>query len=326
MPAVITHYLMGQAALKKMNDPWLKTLISKNMDAFSIGAQGPDILFFALGDKELNLTGNAMHESGISSFYSAAIAAAKSAVEESKDIIISYMCGFLCHYALDTCTHPYIYFKTGFTDDKGSLKDMEKKRHRFLETTIDCLLCEKLGGMSPYKMNISKKILVAGKGRKVISQFLSQTIQAAYGLEKEPADYAKAMKDMAFIYRLFRDKSGRRRALASFAGKLFRDSGATAALIHYSDVKESVDYLNMDHNLWCFPWDEDIELNLSFMDLYNRAVDDAQIYVNSFAKAVKGTLETKIALSILGGKNFSTGLESPVRFLYYNKEFARKKK
>jgi len=323
MPAVITHYLLSKACAGLMDDSGAAERLNLHGGVYYLGAQGPDILFFALGSKTLNQLGGRIHREGINLFFAECIKRLRmTAAEEERNELAAYMAGFLCHYALDTCAHPYIYYKTGFSHENGRLTGKPVIRHHFLETTIDCILSEKLEDKNPYLLNIAEKISVDAKKRALIGNFLSETVNASYKVFMYPEDYAKAMKDTVLFYKIFRDKAGRKRAAAKAAGKVSRNIDAVAELIHYEPVKP-YDYLNEQRGGWHYPWNNSIELNFSFMDLFNKAAEDGRIYINAFEKAVHRQLDDRAALSVLGNKNFSTGLESPVKFLYYNTEFPK---
>ena len=321
MPAIITHYLMSKASADSLGNNNVLQCVKQYSEVFFLGAQCPDILFFALGNKELNQLGERMHREGINSFFAECINRIRMiAIHEGRDEITAFIAGVLCHYAMDTCAHPYIYYKTGFFNDDGEQSGESVIRHRFLETTIDVMLARNLEDSSPYSLNFIEKFTVRSKTRLLIGQFLSNAVTSSYGVFLYPEDYAKAMKDMAFVYRILRDKSGKKRVTAGILGKLFRNIAAVEALMHYEPVKQ-LDYLNEKRSIWHYPWDDSIDINLSFMDLFNRAIDDSRIYITAFSKAVNKQIDDKIALSIIGNKNFSTGLESPAKFLYYNIEF-----
>ena len=321
MPTIITHYLFAKACMDTLSGNEVLASIEQHGDAFCLGAQGPDILFFALGHTAMNRLGGRMHHEGINRFFAESINyVRKKTANEGRNELIAYMAGFMCHYALDTCTHPYIYYKTGFSGEDGRLSKGSQERHHFLETTIDCILSEKLEDKNPYFLNISEKITVKPKKRALIGQFLSDTVNAGYGLPIYPEYYIKAMKDTAFVYRVLHDKDGVRKKVLGAAGKVIGGAAVAASMIHYEPVLP-LDYLNEQHATWHYPWDNTIDLYFSFMDLFNKAVDDGRIYINAFMNALNKKLDDKKALSILGDKNFSTGLESPVDFLYYNIEF-----
>ena len=321
MPAIIAHYLMSKASAKSLSNKEVFENIKQHSSIFYLGAQGPDILLFALGNKELNALGERMHREGIKSFYSECInRLRKTSIHDGRGELSAYMAGFLCHYALDTCTHPYIYYKTGFSDEDGNLDIESTIRHRFFETTIDCILSNHLDDKDPFSQNVFEKISIASKKRVLIGKFLSDVIASSYNVFIYPEDLSKALKDIAFVYKMLSDKTGKKRAFAMKLSKVFRGIAPIAALIHYTPVNTQ-DYLNERRDVWYYPWDDAIDVNLSFMDLFIKAVEDSAIYINAFEKTLQKQLDDKIALSILGNKNFSTGLESPVKFLYYNIEF-----
>ncbi|MDR1914758.1 MAG: zinc dependent phospholipase C family protein [Clostridiales bacterium] len=318
MPAVITHYLMGQKTIDTYGADALTVNVREHVEIFNLGCQGPDILFFARGDKKLNHLGEQMHKSGINAFFAECIKLVrKTAIGDGRAVLESYIAGFLCHYAMDTCTHPYIYYKSGFSSEDGALKGSFATAHRFLETTIDCILSKKLSNMNPYEQNIPKRLNAPKKEKKVVSYLLAEAISNSYNIERYPEDYAKAMRDMIRIYWVFRSKYGIRRNIITLIGRLVGDKGATGALIHYSPVN-NLDYLNENQADWCYPWNDMFEINLTFNELTDRAIEDARIYISAFFKAVRKNLDDKIALNIIGNKNFSTGLEYDTKFLYYN--------
>ncbi|MDR1560387.1 MAG: zinc dependent phospholipase C family protein [Clostridiales bacterium] len=325
MPGVITHYLMSKASADLIGDSAVLNCLKQHGDVFYLGAQGPDILYFALGNKDLNNLGERMHGEGVAGFFAECLnRIRKTASHEGRDEIIAYMAGYICHFALDVRAYPYIYYKAGFEGEDGRVEGESALRRHFLEATIDCVLLRNLEDKTPYALNIPGIISVGAKKRMLIGKFLSETVASSYGVFIYPEDYAKAMKDMAFVYRIFRDRTGTRRRIAMALGKVSDGMRTVASMMHCSPVKR-LDYLNEQRAAWHYPWDDTIDINASFMDLFNSAADDSRIYVNAFGKALNRQLDDKIALSILGGKNFSTGLESTVKFLYYNIEFEKLK-
>ncbi|MDR2649189.1 MAG: zinc dependent phospholipase C family protein [Clostridiales bacterium] len=321
MPAVITHYLMSKASEDLIGDSVVLSCVKQHNDVFRLGAQGPDILYFALGNKALNRLGRRMHSEGAGAFFAECLnRIRKTAAHEGRDEMIAYMAGYICHYALDVCTCPYIYYKAGFADEDGGLKGESAVRHHSLETSIDCVLLNNSDNITPYFLNIPMIVNVRAKKRLIIGKFLSETVTSSYGVFIYPEDYVKAMKDMVFVYSVFRDKTGVKRKAAEALGKVFFGIRIAASMMHYSPAGR-FDYLNERRAPWHYPWDDAIDINASFMELFDKAVDDSRIYINAFAKALNKQLDDRTALSILGSKNFSTGLESAVKFLYYNIEF-----
>jgi hypothetical protein len=324
MPAVITHYLMGRATLKQLDDADLNRWVKRYKNIFNLGAQGPDFLEYTPWDRMLFKLGYYMHTRNIGEFYALCLDKIQNAKSKhEKKMLITYISGFLCHYALDIYAHPFIYYQTGFADRKGTLKGASLRRHRFLETTIDCLLAKEIQKKSAYEINISEKIQVSSEDRLFLGEFYEKAIEEVYAFSRTPGEYAKSMRNMALFYHCSRDKTGGRKNIITTIGNFLGDSGATGALIHYRRIKKSVDYLNLENNTWYYPWDNTIELNFSFMELYEKSIDECVILLRAFLKAVRGKLDPKIALHIIGKKNFTTGLESSVKFRYHNKDYLK---
>ena len=142
MPGFTTHYLFGVKAYNDLPNNYLKHVISKYRWLYQIGLQGPDIFFYnipILRHRDYRNVGSHMHEYHVNRFFRNClneIAAISS--KQQREQAISYMAGFLCHYAADSICHPYVYGRIQYeTDGKGS---RFHGLHAELENDIDTLL------------------------------------------------------------------------------------------------------------------------------------------------------------------------------------------
>lgn len=107
MPTTYAHYRFGKEVLAQLPDSIQKQTASFR-GLFDIGLHGPDLLFYykALFKNPINQTGFAMHERPGSEFFSHAA----SVINQAPDYegAVAYLDGFLCHFALDSCCHPYV--------------------------------------------------------------------------------------------------------------------------------------------------------------------------------------------------------------------------
>lgn len=106
MPAAYSHYRLGQLVLDKLNQP-LKRVLETNQDLFDIGLHGPDILFYNRPyiHSKINRLGSAMHKERADIFFYQALEILKETKSAPQ---FAYLCGFICHYILDSNCHPYI--------------------------------------------------------------------------------------------------------------------------------------------------------------------------------------------------------------------------
>ena len=131
MPDIVVHNRMGREVYKK-----LPAEISSRIDReiFRIGLLGPDpyslYRFFAfpfrngihrrMGDMHLRKTNDFLVE---------------MAKHSRTGEMFSYLCGFMCHYALDSVTHPYI----------NELSDYKGYMHMAIEHKLDEIELDRMG-------------------------------------------------------------------------------------------------------------------------------------------------------------------------------------
>ena len=135
MPAAYVHEKIAKKALSANNE--IADYIEKNKDPFLLGAQGPDILFFYKmlnpfnKSKMPNKLGEEIHQIRVYDFLKSILSISKEAGKTS----LSWLLGFLCHYATDCTIHPYVYATTNNEDGSSNTT-----QHLLLETYFDTWL------------------------------------------------------------------------------------------------------------------------------------------------------------------------------------------
>ncbi len=117
MPALYAHLRFGEEVAKLLPTPY-KQLIQAYPEAFALGTQGPDILFYhkPLKSNEIKKRGTWLHTWSGETFFLAqgAKLLANAPDGKTEDLLTgngalaAYTCGFLCHFTLDANCHPYI--------------------------------------------------------------------------------------------------------------------------------------------------------------------------------------------------------------------------
>ncbi|MBE5745281.1 MAG: hypothetical protein E7355_03990 [Clostridiales bacterium] len=143
MPALYTHYRFGEEVIKAL-PVCFSDHVDKYPEAFALGTQGPDILFYhhPLKKNEIRSYGTHLHDIAAEDFYlDMAALLLENATGESAEEVLSkngafaaYICGFLCHFTLDVSCHKYI-------DDNS----VEKPSHGKIESEFDKFLLRKDG-------------------------------------------------------------------------------------------------------------------------------------------------------------------------------------
>ncbi|MBR4943459.1 MAG: zinc dependent phospholipase C family protein [Clostridia bacterium] len=142
MPAIYTHLRFGEEVAKTLPEPYV-SVIHKYIEAFRLGTQGPDILFYhqPLKANEIRKYGTYLHTFSGNRFF--ALQAKLFNEQTGRNLedslknngaFSAYLCGFLCHFTLDAICHPYI--------DEHST---EAVSHGKIESELDKYLLRKDG-------------------------------------------------------------------------------------------------------------------------------------------------------------------------------------
>ena len=103
MPDVVTHVVFGRDVRKCLQEDIRARLID---DPYEFALLGPDVWFAYQPWKHREGRGRRMHTTAPGAFLMAL--ADRCCVSAAPAALFSYLAGFLCHYALDAETHPYI--------------------------------------------------------------------------------------------------------------------------------------------------------------------------------------------------------------------------
>jgi len=118
MPAFYAHKRFGEAVIATL-PPAFQENIQKYIDAFRLGTQGPDILFY-----HHPIRANAVRQKGVDLHHQSAEAffltqaqrlLDSDRVKEQDGNLVpasayaAYIAGFICHFTLDVFVHPHVY-------------------------------------------------------------------------------------------------------------------------------------------------------------------------------------------------------------------------
>ena len=111
MPAVYAHRRFGGEVLAVCENPMARAAIHRFPVLYQIGLQGPDLLFYydALRSNPYKDAGNAMHDEPAAPFFEAAAKKVNGLAEGQA--VLSYLLGFVCHFALDSECHSYVEYE-----------------------------------------------------------------------------------------------------------------------------------------------------------------------------------------------------------------------
>lgn len=159
MPSTYAHYRFGQDVLRALPDKYQEVLLQEEA-LFSIGLHGPDILFYykPFSHHAIHGEGGRMHRLTGRQYFSEA---GKTFLERGpRKADYAYLCGFLCHFALDRACHGYI-------NDLAALGEVS---HAEIESEFDRFLLVE-DGADPIRSNLAAHIHASRRAANVISAY-----------------------------------------------------------------------------------------------------------------------------------------------------------
>ncbi len=191
---------------------------------------------------------------------------------------LSFLTGFICHYALDSTLHPYIIYKTGVMDKKYKNTYKYNNQHTFMETFIDNDMIKRREKINPYKFRIDKYCFDTSKFSKQLVFLINRSFLETYNLKNASAIYFKSLKQMkSALFFLRRDVYGIKKNIYKFIDTFTSDKTFRLEAVSYHyPLNDMHNYLNNNHSVWRNPTTYNMESSESFIELYIKAIKIAE--------------------------------------------------
>ena len=178
MPSTYAHRCFGEKVRAQLTGRAAR-IIDDNRELFDIGLHGPDILFYhkPLLYNQVNQLGRNMHKEKGSRFFTDV----KPLIEKNTDPsgALSYILGFICHFALDSVCHPHV----DEAIEKTGVPHME------IETEFDKMLMRR-DGFDPWSFDSASHMKNDNRCAAVIAPLLGVSEKDAYTAVKDMKKYA----------------------------------------------------------------------------------------------------------------------------------------
>ncbi len=334
MPGLITHYLLGYDVLDKMSlqayikmkehlpQNNIRNIILKNRSAFNLGLPGPDIFFYHLpsliGKNTINI-GSTMHSERTGRFFNVYIDYMNTLDKREKEIAISYLCGFLCHYVLDATAHPFVYYHCGFSTTGKDESNIYGAMHRTLETDIDTVLLKKLRGLKPSNFNQSAIFKLPRENISALYPLMVKSINKTYDLDITKNYLKNIILSARQESKILQNKTGRKKVVLSYIENKTVKIPIITSLIHTNNIPNKNDCLNESHKQWYLPWDNKIVKKDSFIDLFNNSSKSTLELFDKLNNYLYWNLDKNILLKSIGNNSYYTGIDcnNKVFFKYH---------
>lgn len=286
MADFLTHILFSDMVFESIESRRIAEGVIKNRSLYHLGAQGPDPWFFyncfpGSGKGELKELGNTMHVKNTGAFL-------KGGFDQLKDVSWSddwltlavYLSGFVCHFALDSTIHPYVYWacQHWIWTREGTPATAS---HQEVEIALDILFWKMIKGASASKIRTRKLVDIGKSWPPAVSRFLTAGIESNYGIQTNSKGLNKVLKDFYRGHDFLYDPKGWKKQLVNWLDSLTGGGIKPEKMPYPIQPDPRIDWGNEKKRTWFNPFLEGEEYQDSVEELMQKAAFKAANIINS---------------------------------------------
>ena len=309
MPAILTHDLFARGVIDDVRSV-LPLSTGGERDAFRLGSQGPDPLFFLVIDplmRRYSPLGDAMHEARPARLLVSMSEGARRLQGREQEFARAYVAGFACHYLLDSTVHPFVFAwqhdlcgagVEGLDDSAGGRVHAEIERD-LDEAVLFARRGETIRDYRPFERSLPGSAEVL----RTIDKVYFYAALWTYGETVDTATFSAAVRCYRAVMGLIYSPGGKRRhalgSLERLATRTHYPLGV--ALSHRCRPEATSDFDNRSHARWTDPF-TGATSTASFWDLLD---DAAARVVPAVEQVVSPRFDAAAASRLTGDLNFS---------------------
>lgn len=332
MPNIVTHILFAREMVQSKLDTRACALVNQDPQLFEVGSNGPDYLFFhdttpkhVMKKSKIRQVGTYCHRREVNAFYQDAIKTIRNESDpQIKKEETIYVMGHLCHWALDSVAHPYIFYRTGSGDKTSQF------RHHRIESLIDAALLKVKLNTTIDEFKAYEICDVSMEQARAITRIYHSIAQNVYGIKERPHEYLQALNDWYFVQKLLYDRNGKKIRSFQRVEKLIGKIGLVSAMLVPNEPSDPCDIFNLNHKEWVHPCDKNLKSNDSFLDLFDKGLNRANHVINLFLDALEDESKEQEWIDFIANRNYTKGLSDngPMTvfdpdLLYYTKDLLK---
>lgn len=305
MPAVITHDLFAKDLYNEIFESVGGS--RDEAEAFLLGNQGPDPLFFAAADPRylaVRTLGSRLHRERPAAFIMALKESVRELPAHERSVGRAYALGFVGHYELDATLHPFIMAQVDAlcaAGVEGLTEEDTSEVHAVIETELDELVLTAKRDETVATFNPSTATLKGAESMlDTVSRLYALAVRRAYDLDIPAGMFKSAVHANRAAYAALYSPSGVKRTVLGAAERLVRNHSMAQALSHRAQERRDSVFANSEHAPWTDPAFGTVS-TASFWDLYEQARNTA---LAAIATVDDDGFTWKDAEEITAGRNF----------------------
>ena len=324
MPNIITHTLFAQEIFDKVDEA-THDLFEPRLQLLEIGSNGPDFLFFhGMNPKDfykksdLRVAGSMFHAAHVNDFYQKALISIRNEQDEDiKKDMMTYVCGHLCHWALDATSHPYVFYRAGPCKGKSAWY-----HHRF-ESLLDAIMLKVKRECTIEDFKFYEVCDVTKEQARAIARIYVVAIRQILGFDIKPHQILESLNDWHFIETLFYDASGDKLKALQTLETFTKAYNSLSGYIVPNHPDDPYDVMNLLHTRWHHPSDSSFVSTESFFDLYDRAQLLAMEAIRLFLAACQNPDLDEDLLLLIKDRNYNLGVSNQAEMTNFDLIFEK---
>lgn len=307
MPATVTHYLHAVSVLSAPGGSFTQDICTP---AFLLGAQGSDFLYFhrilpivwrGKSRRDLGIKLHRIKADCLFSSFARYLAAHPNAREAR-----SYAMGFLCHYALDSTAHPFVYAMQKALIERDHIRRNGIFVHNRIESAIDVILLNERCRERGNDFNFDKALTTDRQIIRACADIVSHAVAELTGEQLPTAVFERGFDDFRALQRFSRDPHGVKYRLIRGIERVAFLPRSLSTFVRTSAADRSFDYMNAAAGEWQNPYSPDDEpKRLTFDEIFDQSVGFATDLCRKFSRCLASG---RTAVDFTKNKSYKTGM------------------
>lgn len=316
MPAIHTHLLLGEKSIAISNCNRLRNVIKQHQNVFFLGNQGPDpFMYYGMlpwdrNDhvEEIWRCSDDIHSGKPTAFFKPILEKVKKQQDET---LIAFAAGFICHHALDSTAHPYVYYHV------ATVNDHMPGLHRIFEKQLDYAI------LTEFALNVKQyqgyhKVKVKQDDLAKLSLLVQQGAKEGLGIDIDEHWYGYAAQSFYKGEKLLYDPYGVKKNVLIWLGRFVGKEDLAREMMMPKTYDEQLDAFNRKKQVWYNPTDENVSSAGTFLQIFDLAAKKAANALAMLEKYLDDQATLQQVLDCIGDGSYENGaVDKP---MYYFKK------
>lgn len=314
MPDMFAHYQVAEAARARLPRGELALTLTALPDAYKVGAQGPDFLFYSHpwpGQRSRQDLAFLTHQHKMDEVFRCMLGNAVRLPADERAVALSFVCGYASHLCLDANAHPWVMYWTGDVSDGAAPEARARafRYHGMLESSIDVILCREQSSDRRWLRKQDLLHMPAGQ-TAVIAALYEKVMSDVYGVAFSASEGRDAFRAMERIYTAMTDRRTPLARLMSGLAPLMDVRGLEPTQIYPDSPWPVAAGLFAGRRPWYFPSVPDRPQTTTFREICDIAVDETLSCLLAVAPVASGDGDAvDEAVRVIGNRSMFTGTD-----------------